>query len=612
MTHRARFEVRNEEVRESRRTAPVPEPSVTARQSSPGDLHSMLANARAPGVSDVLALQRLVGNRAVSQLLAQAPGRSRPASRAGAPPRAQPESINGVPASLRAGVEVLSGVSLEDVRVHYNSPQPPRLHALAFTRGSEIHLDTGQEEHLPHEVWHVVQQKQGRVMPTRSVSGVPVNDASALEAEAERLGGIAQRGATSSLAGMVAPPTAASAPAVAAPVQRVKGLKRGQRVRVHYNHPDYPKDGTITDAEGGEYYVVEFSMQEARVFHEREVVPIAESEEPPPHVVEKTLLSSLDEEPSGFGSFSSGTMKSLASLVEEPKLSPTSVTPQQQPPKQESKPTPSASAPKQKAAPKVTFTHRKESGGNVKVEIWEKGTGRYLGVVTVQYQSKSVLLHTNAAEGQGGQGMGGTVYRDVMFYMLDQGLIPNGYTVDLTIVGGAMLHLQTRKFSERFGDVKLHKQGEAMGQARKQMMADAPPSSSHQHLSDFNPLFITEHLIYLDALVAARRAGKLGGLQVYAQKPIGEIIHYFVKKYKEIPQDIMPFIATDRGANILELLTTLGAEDAREILQIYAASLAKGGMVGVSFVLSKALFEEFVGYGLMNKAGWLKRQVELM
>ena len=38
--------------------------------------------------------------------------------------------------------------------------------AHAYTQGSEIHLGAGQERHLPHEAWHVVQQAQGRVRPT--------------------------------------------------------------------------------------------------------------------------------------------------------------------------------------------------------------------------------------------------------------------------------------------------------------------------------------------------------------------------------------------------------------------------------------------------------------
>jgi hypothetical protein len=86
-------------------------------------------------------------------------------------------------------MEALSGLSLNDVKVHYNSAQPAQLNALAYARGSEIHLASGQEKHLPHEAWHIVQQKQGRVQPTlQKQAGVPVNNDSGLEQEADAMG----------------------------------------------------------------------------------------------------------------------------------------------------------------------------------------------------------------------------------------------------------------------------------------------------------------------------------------------------------------------------------------------------------------------------------------
>ena len=48
---------------------------------------------------------------------------------------------------------------------------------------------SGQERHLPHEAWHVVQQAQGRVKPTMQLQdGVPVNDDQGLEHEADAMG----------------------------------------------------------------------------------------------------------------------------------------------------------------------------------------------------------------------------------------------------------------------------------------------------------------------------------------------------------------------------------------------------------------------------------------
>jgi len=95
----------------------------------------------------------------------------------------------GMPDALKAGVESLSGYSLDDVRVHYNSPKPAQLQALAYTQGTDIHVASGQEKHLPHEAWHVVQQAQGRVKPTMQMKdGVPVNDDDGLEHEADVMG----------------------------------------------------------------------------------------------------------------------------------------------------------------------------------------------------------------------------------------------------------------------------------------------------------------------------------------------------------------------------------------------------------------------------------------
>jgi hypothetical protein len=95
----------------------------------------------------------------------------------------------GLPDNLKSGIESLSGMSMDNVRVHYNSSQPAQLNALAYAQGTDIHVAPGQEKHLPHEAWHVVQQAQGRVRPTMQMkSGVPVNDDKGLEHEADVMG----------------------------------------------------------------------------------------------------------------------------------------------------------------------------------------------------------------------------------------------------------------------------------------------------------------------------------------------------------------------------------------------------------------------------------------
>jgi hypothetical protein len=147
---------------------------------------------------DVLSLQRTIGNHAAARLLQARLNRT------------------GLPDPLKRGVEHLSGMALDDVTVHYNSEKPAQLQALAYTEGTHIHVAPGQERHLPHEAWHVVQQAQGRVRPTLRTNGaVPVNDDAALEHEADVMGA---RAVQTTIAALRAP--LRSVIAAAAVVQR--------------------------------------------------------------------------------------------------------------------------------------------------------------------------------------------------------------------------------------------------------------------------------------------------------------------------------------------------------------------------------------------------------
>ena len=104
--------------------------------------------------------------------------------------RAEKPNNTGLPNPLKSGIESLSGMSMDHVKVHYNSDKPDQLQAHAYAQGSEIHVAPGQERHLPHEAWHVVQQAQGRVRPTVQIQGnVQVNDDVGLESEADLMGG---------------------------------------------------------------------------------------------------------------------------------------------------------------------------------------------------------------------------------------------------------------------------------------------------------------------------------------------------------------------------------------------------------------------------------------
>ncbi|MFK7904877.1 MAG: DUF4157 domain-containing protein [Chitinophagales bacterium] len=119
------------------------------------------------------AIQKMADNHAAQQFTIQ-----------------KKENNTGLPDNLKSGIENLSGYSMDDVKVHYNSEKPAQLQAHAFAQGTDIHLGAGQEKHLPHEAWHVVQQKQGRVKPTMQMKGgVNVNDDKGLEREADVMAG---------------------------------------------------------------------------------------------------------------------------------------------------------------------------------------------------------------------------------------------------------------------------------------------------------------------------------------------------------------------------------------------------------------------------------------
>lgn len=102
--------------------------------------------------------------------------------------RTSSPSDPGLPDQLAAGIEALSGIAMDHVRVHYSSGKPKQLNAHAYAQGDQVHLAPGQEEHLAHEAWHVVQQAQGRVQPTTQVKGAAVDADIDLEAEANLMG----------------------------------------------------------------------------------------------------------------------------------------------------------------------------------------------------------------------------------------------------------------------------------------------------------------------------------------------------------------------------------------------------------------------------------------
>lgn len=93
----------------------------------------------------------------------------------------QRPNLPGIPTQMKLDFERRSGLSFDDVQEHYNSDKPARLGALAYTQGSQVYMGRGQERYLPHELGHVIQQKQGLVHPTGVENGYPVNLSPALE-----------------------------------------------------------------------------------------------------------------------------------------------------------------------------------------------------------------------------------------------------------------------------------------------------------------------------------------------------------------------------------------------------------------------------------------------
>lgn len=108
----------------------------------------------------------------------------------GPQPARQTADQTGIPTQMRREFEERSGLSFEDVRIHYNSDKPGRVGALAYTQGTDVYMGPGQSRHLRHELGHVIQQKLGRVPQTGRVGGLPLNDSPRLEQEADAGGGI--------------------------------------------------------------------------------------------------------------------------------------------------------------------------------------------------------------------------------------------------------------------------------------------------------------------------------------------------------------------------------------------------------------------------------------
>src|ERR1700730_4412781 len=165
----------------------TPDAALNQSLRSQSLLQTRQALEDSPGVRSQLALQRELNRRPPRQADA-----TQDSGKISARVKRKPNPT-ALPDRLKAGVEQLSGLAMDDVRVHYNSSKPATVQAHAYAQGTEIHLGPGQEQHLPHEAWHVVQQKQGRVKPTLQMKGMAINDDAGMEREADVMGARAFR-----------------------------------------------------------------------------------------------------------------------------------------------------------------------------------------------------------------------------------------------------------------------------------------------------------------------------------------------------------------------------------------------------------------------------------
>jgi len=169
-------------------------------EKHPPPIPSLQFSDRHPASLAQRSIQEMAANsprsKELSTLQAMADSRNGAAPSSSLPSLTAEEAAQrtGMPHQLKQGLEHLGGVDLSAVKVHYNSDKPAQLHALAYAQGQDIHLAPGQEQHLPHEGWHVVQQMQGRVKPTTQLQAVSINDEPSLEQEADVMGKKATEG----------------------------------------------------------------------------------------------------------------------------------------------------------------------------------------------------------------------------------------------------------------------------------------------------------------------------------------------------------------------------------------------------------------------------------
>ncbi len=161
-----------------------------------------------------------------------------------------------LPEATRMQMERSLGSDFSSVRVHQGG-QAGALGARAFAQGESIHFAPGAyapgsasgDALIGHELAHVVQQRAGRVSPGPQGKGGAINSDRGLEAEADRAGAAAARGAGADMGGA----TGRAASGSDAPIQGNFGFEvevggmAGWRVMWDKPGGPMPKRGSVKE-----------------------------------------------------------------------------------------------------------------------------------------------------------------------------------------------------------------------------------------------------------------------------------------------------------------------------------------------------------------------------
>lgn len=181
-----------EAAQKQQRTRPDRQPpTVSSFQANPLSLQRAVADPSAASPHDILALQRLYGNRAVTRLLQARASTASPAvqrqgdggfeasSHLEQSLNAQKGGGSPLPGETRAFMEPRFGADFSGVRVHADAQADQmnrEIQAQAFTHGQDIYMGAGRYDPgsdagkhlLAHELTHVVQQGGGTVQGASS------------------------------------------------------------------------------------------------------------------------------------------------------------------------------------------------------------------------------------------------------------------------------------------------------------------------------------------------------------------------------------------------------------------------------------------------------------